>query len=951
MTLNLEIDWRAWKLEDWNRTLVQKIFFDEERLNIPITRINASDRFLADCVGEEASGVEVRHAFIKAFGDNVRAIKNNYVWSPKYKVLVQQIDTPTFLPALYLTLLAASADNNTLEHGQFRDRFSELLKPLEVGTLSFTDLPKFWKLASNWSRERNQRLGDCRVLQLPDPLHESLIGHSKRLVFPTYRDEKLLKIVLENEGLNSSSDFGKVSKALHKSHHKFSSGFIEELNIFNSFITKAYLNEAYDSPLWGAIRDILWEEEKKNSIINGSLLLELHPDLYSPEFSFLTDVYGMEKLSSTYQLIEFSKKDKYQFRILTPESENLIFSLKRIIQISTGFKTTKLWKAYTSELIPFFPNERGYLTTEGVFSDGVKSCFLVNKNISSRFTLAARSLRSQPSVSSLQHIAPEWELLTFESLSLSDLNKLSALLPLKLQGLLSVSWKPPTISLSGGAWFGQTLLLNPSSNPIASLPQALTGTYELLDKDGQVTKAGVLDRSEDGYVVPYVVISCDMSSISKVRYSFAQANSLPPITKVVSLIHDIPLSSPIQLPNKDAWLVIGRSGRLQNLSTIFNCVDSENVQKRDLNDFSPYLLKYSSGSLEPLPISLNEQNHTIPDFLNWIGEALALRFQGRLTIPYRELMAYLTGPALILDIPKWQLRNLLFLGCRIIPLESRRSAHLAITSGIRTISLSESNKLKLCRIVGGLSISEIFRLRRMLSMEERLITCLDTKNVLSISALEVKITDEKRIMDFAKAFNLQILERSSFNPILTPFNKFTNPVSKFQFPQNDSSEFWDILKRQWKLLDRKNPVFEKTIVRIKGGQRNRFWIISKGISIESDSEVWAKIFLCAVLDQPIAQIQQDGTCVFNNLISALPESLTRWWLHWGGGAVAYSTSKNLIFSGSVDPKIWSSLGDWVKDGLFTYEDPVIKDYAISRRMFALKKTLNERNKNYSRQHN
>jgi hypothetical protein len=939
------MSWKDWELNDWNNALVQKIFFDEERLEIPITRINASDRFLADCVDESATGAEAQAAFINAFGKNVSLIKRHYVDSPKYRVLIQRHDIPTFFPALYLTLLAASADNNTFEYGQFRDRFSELLKPLDIGSFGFTDLPKFWRLAADWSKDRHQRLGDCRVLQLPDPLHERLIGYSKRLAFPTYKDERLLKTVLEKENLNSNSDFKKVSNALYKTRHKFSDEFKVELEIFTSFVAKSFLQNAFDSPLWGAIRDILWTEDRDNSIKNGSLALEMH-DLHHPEFSIFTDVYGKVKLSSYYQLIEVSQKDKHRFSILMPESENLLSSLNRISELSPGLKTTKLWKAYTSGLICFFSNDRGYLTTDGVYSDGAQSCFLLDKKLSSGLVAATRSFKKRPIVSRLEHIAPGWELLAFESLSRSDRESLSLFLPHNLKEFLDVGWRPPAISIRGGAWFGQALLLNPSSNPTASFALARSGCYELIDKDSRVIQEGQLDENDEGFIIPYSALLGDLSAIAKVRYTFEQDNLLPSITKVVPLIYDIPLSAPLQLINRDAWLVIGGAGRLQTLSTVFQSVDTGSRQAANLNNFSPYFLKFSNRSQEASAILLSWDGLTISNFLYWIDEALALRFQGRITIPYEEIMTHLTGPASILGVERWQLRNLLFLTGRLVRLESRRSSYLSIAAGIRTISLCQSSVVTRCRIVGGLSSSEIYRLSAMLTESERILPSLHAETILAISALEVEIGSEERILDFANELNLQVLNIESFKPVITPVSQLKNHISKFEFLDRGGLEFWDIRKSQWLTLDRNHTSAEQIIIRMKGYQRNRFWVLSQGVSIETDSEVWAKIFLCAVLDIPIGQIFEDGTCVFNNIISDLPESLTRWWLHWGGGVVAYSESKELMFLGQVDPEVWSSMDDWVRGDLPYLQVPLVEDYAMDRRKAAIKKKLIERNKDY-----
>lgn len=940
------MSWQEWRLEDWNRVLIQHIFFDEDRLTVPITRITASDRFLAECVGEMATDAEARASFIKACGNNAGDIRSLYEWSPKYKVLIQRNDIPSFMPALYLSLLAASADINTFDKGQYRDRFSEIVKPLDVGSLGFEDLPKFWKLARDWSVDRNQRLGDCRILRLPDPLSEKRIGYSKRLVFPGYRDEKQLKYILDSEGLNSNSDFLAVVKALYKALHKFahSPSFVEELEIFKSYVTKASLVEAYESPLWGAVQDILWEEDRDNAIKNGSLLIELHPDLYNPDFSILTDLQGEKKLSTHYQLIEISKKDKYRFSILTPESETLVSSLRRIAQVNSGFKEAKLWKAFNSGLICFF-STGGYLTSEGIFSDGAQSCILVEKKLSSGLLSAARSFRAKPTVINLEHIAPDWVLLSFESLSKADLETLSAFLPYKLQGLLSVGWNPPVVSIKGGSWFGQALLLNPSSNPIVSFPDVKAGKYELLDKDGSSIQHGDLDIGDEGFFIPFKSVSGDLSSAIKVRYTFTRDESLSVATKVVPLIQDAPLMAPTQLPNPDAWLVNGRGGRLQNFSNVFTEVESIDKLDYDLKDFSPYISKVPAGSelvdRKYLPNAVMSVG-----FLGWIGESLALRFQSRLTLPYRELMANLIGPEVVLEIPRWQFRNLLFLSGQIIALESRRSSHLAIAAGHRTIAFCNSSVKNRCRIVGCLSKSEKYRLSVMLNDGEQFIPVLDENICLSIRAIELEISHKGRVLEIAKEFNLEVLDKEFFGDVLTPVNKISNTISSANFEGRNNLEVWDRFKRQWRPLDQRHPLGSNVIVRMRGRQRNRFWVSSDNIAIETDSEVWAKIFLCSLLGMPIAKIQNDGSCVFNELISGLPESLTRWWLHWGGGEVSYADSGALMLTGSVDPDVWVQLGSWVRAASDIPPDAVSRNYSLDRRKLALQKALIQRNKDY-----
>ena len=109
--------------------------------------------------------------------------------------------------------MAGSADDSTQEFGRFRTRFKELLSPYvknseSLLSIEFSDLPMMWNHVANWSKKRNSTIGDCKELILPSVhSYESRIGLSKRIAFPTYKDEISLKQLLENRQLSENSEF------------------------------------------------------------------------------------------------------------------------------------------------------------------------------------------------------------------------------------------------------------------------------------------------------------------------------------------------------------------------------------------------------------------------------------------------------------------------------------------------------------------------------------------------------------------------------------------------------------------------------------------------------------------------------------------------------------------------------------------------------------------------
>ena len=171
-------------LSQWNTALVAAFFLRPDRARTTLSRIDATGRVL-----EQLSGGQNRPAakrgFLSAFGSDVQSIKDQFTLSPRIAVLTKRDGIPPNFAALYLSLLAASADDDTFQVGRFRTRFAALLDIDELESFHFADLPALWKQFASWTKMRAASSGDCAVLVLPDPQHETRIGHAKRLAFPS----------------------------------------------------------------------------------------------------------------------------------------------------------------------------------------------------------------------------------------------------------------------------------------------------------------------------------------------------------------------------------------------------------------------------------------------------------------------------------------------------------------------------------------------------------------------------------------------------------------------------------------------------------------------------------------------------------------------------------------------------------------------------------------------
>ena len=272
-----KLDWRQWTLRRWNDALVDIVFARRPDTPPEIVHIDATNRLLLEVTKSDPKDAsDARQFFLNSFPrvrsdfsllfDTSVQTRN---WSAK------DADLP-FFAQLYLTILVASADQETFEIGNFRDRLQALLGfDLSVGR-RLNDLPNLWKAAARWT-EDTRRL-NVRHLILPSPESEVIIGHSKRLAFPGFSDQTKLAKLLTNSNLDAGSPEKALISVVAKNRHRFSRRFGEEFDDFLRSLRRGDRLNAYRSPFWGAIVEINWEARAaKPRRRDGEFELELDP--------------------------------------------------------------------------------------------------------------------------------------------------------------------------------------------------------------------------------------------------------------------------------------------------------------------------------------------------------------------------------------------------------------------------------------------------------------------------------------------------------------------------------------------------------------------------------------------------------------------------------------------------------------------------------------------------
>lgn len=269
-------------LHDWNSRLVEAVFFDRITASPEIRRIDATDSFLAHAGGFDDVPA-ARKSFLDAMPHTecgVRLLFDPSVmdnWTPA------DDDLP-FYAQLHLTILAASAEESLQDVGEFRVRLAQMLGLELKDYVSRKSLPALWQYAQLWSANRAKRLGDTRQLILPEPGNETIIGYSKRLAFPGFRDQNHLAELFTRTGEDASSPLFRLLKILRSNLADFSDRFREEFNRFASILESSDTSLAVETPFWDVIVETSWSRAQHSSQrVLAGCRMEIDPtDPYDP---------------------------------------------------------------------------------------------------------------------------------------------------------------------------------------------------------------------------------------------------------------------------------------------------------------------------------------------------------------------------------------------------------------------------------------------------------------------------------------------------------------------------------------------------------------------------------------------------------------------------------------------------------------------------------------------
>lgn len=915
-------------LEEWNAALVKAIFFDPSCINSTLSRIDATGRIFEKLKGTR-SKEEAKGSFLNAFGTSAEKIQNYFRDEMRIDILAGINGIPPHFAILYLTLLAASADDDTYYEGDFRVRFALLLGFDKDKKFIFSELPKMWERLERWSHNKKE----CAHLILPDPQRETLIGYSKRLSFPAYKDDLLLRHLLADKNLDSHSTFESISQIIHQRINSFSQTFIHEFYQFRLLLLKSLLKQAYNSPFWGAVRDINRHNENQKLAANGRFCIQLEDatDIWNPEIFLLMDSKGAKELGTSRIYALPQQTENYSKGYCRSDVNTTLINIYLLLQKQEkGLPQSRVGMALQAGCLPLFRDDSGFMNSDGHYFDDGPVCLVISSNYvrdvyaaSNHINLRFHSLGLTPELN-------DWQIIVFESVSRQELSTLATAIPKLARRFLIQSWMPTKPHLAGGARFGQAVLLNPASTPFIRMEGASSGRFIISDSADNELATGELTISDGGlYISPENLVA--ISGQIRCRYLLTMGQQESPLIYDVCVLDHAPNAIYRRLNEPNNWLIDGPLGTLVPISDIaHNVPSSKSINKPKLTPLGEEWSLWQQNKYPPAECESIDLN-SIPVALDWLAEALALRFQRRSTLPFDELNKHLVPVSMAACIPVWRLRRMLFTAGWLSVTESRYAPYPLVILATRTISVSDEKAGTVARICGMMTKSERNQLQSTLVDGEQVKRWSVLGHDLAAGCIELNLLGIERVETLTEQFGLQLISKADFS--ISPLSAVILPITKIKniptLPQNINVSNWQEGKNMWSEETSAIDPSSNALMRCQEKQRNRYFITARKSCWQTDSFAWGLVVQAILSNKTLGSQSKNGDLCWSKNLITLPLSLSQWWLHFAGGCLSIGDNGSISFLGGGS-SIWGDIDcSDVTDQIYT-------DRAIIRRSRALK---------------
>ncbi|EEM4017366.1 hypothetical protein C5287_03495 [Salmonella enterica subsp. enterica serovar Bareilly] len=886
-------------LEQWNAELVNIVFFESSHTGSTLSRIDATGRVFEQLAGSR-SKEDAKRSFLDSFGKKASKIQDALRDESRLDILAQRKGYPTYFAILYLTLLAASADDETHDEGDFRVRFSVLLGFDKNKKFVFTELPNLWERLERWSSRKQ----NCTRLVLPEPSkHERLIGYSKRIAFPCYKDEVFLRDILVNNELDSHSTFESVNKLVHQYLSYFGEIFNQEFIEFRTLLSKAAMRQAYDSPFWGAVRDITVHTEREQLKENGKYCIHMElNDSGHPEIYLLMDDAAVTASEIKHYYSLSNEIENYNNIYYERDIGTTLNSLDLLLKRRKGyFYKSRAGAALRSGCLPLFRDDFFHISSEGDYYDNSPLYLILHHKYADSIFIALKNAGERAQRRDIK--STKWSVVSSDNVGRQTLDKIAHLLPEEARRFLIQGWRPARPRMSGAARFGQAILLNPASTPIIHMPEVLRGCYVIRNKNGEELTHGSLSQGAEGLFIPPEELM-EISGQAFCRYELTLAYSDIPVNFDVHVLDHAPYATYCKITEPHDWLTDGPSGVLMALG---DTAVLPPLKREEITPLSGAQMLWQYENCLPVTCQYTELQN-IPAAFDWIAEALALRFQRRSTLPFGELKQHIEPVSQVTRIPEWQLRRMLFAAGWLCVVQRRYSPYSLVSLAERTISVDVTEQGIIARIMGMFTRSERNLLQEALNDGERIGRRLVEDNGCSMGCIELHLSARERVHTFIEQFGLRLINYDDL-----PVNALSGvllPSSQMQFiptlPPDLHVSLWQAEKYQWSEEQRLTQTANNLLLRCQEKQRYRYFIRQNAGYWQTDSFSWALMaqMICSGVTFGVRKGDSDWS--WSTKFIALPPSVLQWWIHVAHGCLSITDNGSYLFAGGKVP-LWDNV--------------------------------------------
>jgi hypothetical protein len=250
--------WTAWSIADWNAALFRFFFVPDDGALRPVRRLTATyNTWLRIVDDPDAKPQEVEAAFLTCLQRTPEEFTNEVSAVHLTRGEWKSRRLPKFFVWLFFTCVVASGDHEDLVgEGDFRRRLQKTLNhPPNTSYNNLSDLPLLWRAFDAWLRERQSEGFPVRLIVLPDPRRETLIGYSKQLAFPAHRDLRRLVRLLSDKRLGEPPPVHMVLSIVGSSISSFRNDFQDAYWAFRKEWTHGRFFDTEDDLFWTCIQD------------------------------------------------------------------------------------------------------------------------------------------------------------------------------------------------------------------------------------------------------------------------------------------------------------------------------------------------------------------------------------------------------------------------------------------------------------------------------------------------------------------------------------------------------------------------------------------------------------------------------------------------------------------------------------------------------------------------